>query len=501
MRPSSRLSARAFWGLANWALPLAVVFLVSPRLLHLLGAERFGALMIALVTPIIACQLDFGVTSAALRRFSARLTSGRVDAGTTLFTLSAALLIIGIILGVTLWITAAPVSSVLGFTDTLGVAQGPALVKACAIWTVVSLGTLMPGVLARAAQALILTSILQTVATVVLWAGAWILLRGDYSLVSVVGLGIGLSIVTAGATLVAMRRLVEWRGPVEFSSRLLSEEARFSGGIFAAQAAGALVNQGDRMLVSALGSPAMAGLYALSANVANKSVAAVVAITSFVFPHAAALKSAGHHDRTIGLVHALDRSIAALMMPMLVPGLLLAGEFLRLWLGHFATPELVVAFRILVVAFGVLCFAVPVSNVLVAGGESVMPALFSWLTVVIAFGTMVIAVPRFGLLGAAWAMLLGYSTSLIFAAVARRRLGIPRAEGRWRLWSGLIIGAAIQVGLIEALRPMVTGWLSLLAVGATAWASSYLARALVLALTPEEAALLGRLSRPVSRKL
>ena len=64
-----------------------MVFFVSPKLLHLLGAERFGVLMIALVTPLIAAQLDLGITSAAVRRFATQMSTGTVDAGTTLFTL------------------------------------------------------------------------------------------------------------------------------------------------------------------------------------------------------------------------------------------------------------------------------------------------------------------------------------------------------------------------------------------------------------------------------
>ncbi len=81
----------------------------------------------------------------------------------------------------------------------------------------------------------------------------------------------------------------------------MTEDARFSAGMFAAQAAGTLVNQGDRMLVAALGSPAMAGLYALCINIANKTVAAVVAITSFVFPHVAGLQSSVSRTRRSGL--------------------------------------------------------------------------------------------------------------------------------------------------------------------------------------------------------
>ncbi len=334
MRPPRRLSARAFWGLASWVLPFGVVFVVSPQLLHLLGAERFGVLMIALVTPLIASQLEFGITSAAVRRFAGRLQGGRVDAGTTLFTLFVTLLVIGLALGTIVWAVADSVSTTLGFAATLGPAQGPELVRACAVWVTLSLAALIPGIVARAAQALVLISIVQTLATVVLWFGAWALLRHGAPLVSIVELGLGLTIVAAGATLVAMRQQIDWSGPMRFAPHLLTEDARFSAGMFAAQAAGTMVNQGDRMLVAALGSPAMAGLYALSVNIANKTVAAVVAITSFVFPHVAGLQSAGQHDAMIGLVHALDRAIVALLVPVLVPGLLLAGTFLQLWLGE-----------------------------------------------------------------------------------------------------------------------------------------------------------------------
>ena len=167
----------------------------------------------------------------------------------------------------------------------------------------------------------------------------------------------------------------------------------------------------------------------------NKSVAAVVAINSLVLPHAAGLQAAGRDDMRPGLVHALERSVAVLLLPVLLPALLLADMFLRLWLGGFATPELTSAFRILLIAFAVLAFAVPISNVLVGSGESSLGARYSWMTVVIVFGAMLFAVPRFGLIGAAAAVLVGQSTSLLFAAKARRMLHIPpdRHRGRFRM--------------------------------------------------------------------
>ena len=88
MNSVGRVSVRAFWGLASWLLPLIVVFLLTPRLLHLLGPERFGILMVLLVTPVIASQIDFGLALSAVRRLAADLNKGRsMDAASSSPTL------------------------------------------------------------------------------------------------------------------------------------------------------------------------------------------------------------------------------------------------------------------------------------------------------------------------------------------------------------------------------------------------------------------------------
>ena len=94
------------------------------------------------------------------------------------------------------------------------------------------------------------------------------MLRG-MSIVSVVGLGVALDDrgTDGDADCGATDDRVAW--PLRFNSDMLVREAQFSAGMFAAQAAGTLVNQGDRMIVAALGSTAMAGLYALCVNIAN----------------------------------------------------------------------------------------------------------------------------------------------------------------------------------------------------------------------------------------
>jgi O-antigen/teichoic acid export membrane protein len=496
---NSRLSARAFWGLLSWALPLAIVFVISPRLLHLLDAGRFGVLMIALITPLLAAQMDFGIVSVGVRRMAAAASSGKIDAGGTLFTLFVALAIVGAALGGPIWVSSAAIATAIGFENAMSEAEAPSLVRACAVWFAVSLAMLLPGIAARALQSFLLLAILQTFGTLLLWTTALVLISRERPIEDVVWFGVGLTMVTASITLLAIRRHIDFQSKIYFETRLLAGSWRFAAGMFAAQTASAIVYQGDRILISTLGSPAMAGLYALCSSIANKTAAAVTALTAFAFPHAAQLSSANRRDGLASLLHALDRAIAVLLVPLLLPALFLAKPFLALWIGAYATTEVVTAFRVLVIAFLIPAFAVPVSSILTGSGLSALPARFAWLAVFVIVVSLVVLVPRFGLIGAGVAMLLANSTSFVFSLVGRRALGLGRPAGAMRFWIGISLGCLVQLGVLLVLSDTIGSWWALLATGALAWSAFYGVRVIVGAASPEEIQLFHRARRRLVR--
>jgi O-antigen/teichoic acid export membrane protein len=488
-----RLSVRALWGFASWALPLALIFVVTPSLVHALGPARFGIVMLIFVTPLLASQLDLGICSSAVRRLASALASGRVCFGSTLYTYFAVLGAVGIVLALVVWLCAAPLGRWLGFAATLGDAPSTELVRWCAAWMAVTMLTLLPGLLARAAQALAWTTVVQTLSAAAMWTGSLALARAGRPLSEVVALGLAVSVAAAAATAFAMRRHVDWTGPLRFDRALMGVDARFSAGMFAAQVAGALLYQGDRILASALGSPAIAGAYALCANIASKVVSAAVALTSFAFPHAAGLSAQGDRDRLAALLHALDRGVIVLIAPVLLPGTFLAGPFLGLWLGEYASDELAFAFRILWIGFAINAFAVPVSSILFGHGNAGLAARFAWLTTGIVIGSIVLLVPLWGLRGAAIAMFLGMATSPAFNIVARRTLALAPPPGRRRFWLGIACGLAAQLAVLTSWHESSFGWLQLFLAGAAAVGVFYLTRAIFGLLSPEEERSLRRL--------
>jgi O-antigen/teichoic acid export membrane protein len=262
--------------------------------------------------------------------------------------------------------------------------------------------------------------------------------------------------------------------------------------MFISQIAGAVVYQGDRIMISAVASPAVAGVYALCANVANKVLAAVVALTSFAFPHATALHAAGSRARVAEFVEALDRGVIAVVAPLVLPGVMLAQPFFALWLGEQGTPEVALVFRILWVAFAIPALSVSIASAVAAHGNSALPARFAALTAFVIVVAIAVLVPRWGAPGGAAAMLLALATSLLFRIAAQRALGLPPPAGRARFRIGIGIGLACQLVVLLPGQD-ASSWLQLIASAVAGVASFYGVRAIFGLLSPEERSLLRRL--------
>jgi O-antigen/teichoic acid export membrane protein len=483
----TRLSTRALWGLASWALPLALIFFITPSLVRELGAQRFGILMMLMVAPVLASQFDFGLAASGVRRFASILSTGQVDAGRTLATLAVAMGTVGVALGAAVWLASGALGRWLGLEGELGHGASSSLVRHCAAWIGVALLTQVPFVLARAAQAMAWIAAVQTASTAVLWLTALVVARSGHPLTEIVLTGIVTSIVAALATAVAMRRHVRWTGSLGIDLGMLRSDARFSSGMFSLQIAGAIVYQGDRILISAVGSPAIAGAYALCTNVANKTLAGISALTSFAFPHASGLAAGDDKRQVAAFLHAVDRGVVVLLAPTLLPGVLLADDFLGLWLKQYATAELVTVFRILWIAFAVSAFSIPVGTVLAACGNTRLASRFAWLTVAVVVMSIPLLVPAWGATGAAIGMFLGAATSPVFNVVARQKLALPAPTGRGQFWTGVALGCATQAFVLAFWHGRVENWPRFVLAGATSVAAFYIARAIFGRLSPEEA--------------
>jgi len=475
----------ALASLASYGIPVLIGLVAMPIAFRLLGAPKFGLLSITLLSPTLAASLDFGASTAAVRRMSAEF-EGRGNAlGSALGSYALVLLAIGIVLGAAVFASAPILAEWLGFGSVVGEATSIGLLRLCAVWMWLSLALAMPAIVLRARQRFIELTIVQSLSTLAVWTAVITLAVMGESLWLVVSVLIVITVLNSGACLVMARHEIPGKTQIGLDLSMVRNDFRFSSGLFLMQLSSMLAVQLDRVFVASLASPAAAGIYALCVGVANKTLFAISSLTSFAYPRVAAMHGRDMSTEIGELLRVLLRVALVLIAPTILPAMILAGPFLSLWLGS-ASDDSVQLMRLLWLGYAIAAVCAPATHVIIGTGTARLAALFAWLTAALLLSGLYLFVPRLDLVGAGMANLIALSSALLFLAVVRRQLAVPRDLEVWRIAFGIVVGCAAQLAFLLALLPQVDSWGMLFLASAGSLAVYQLVRWALRTLSGEE---------------
>jgi len=187
-----------------------------------------------------------------------------------------------------------------------------------------------------------------------------------------------------------------------------------------------------------------------------------------------------------------------------IVGVVLAERFLMLWLGANVTPDLVLAFRLLIVAYVMASASVVASNILSGRGNAHRGAWFAALGGAMTIAAGLLLIPRLGLLGAGWAGVIGMSQAVAFDFLMERDLRAEHpqlATSHRRPWIGWLVAGTITALVGWAVAKWLPGWSGLLVGGAlalAAWCVVWFAAGFA---SPEERLLAARLLKATKDRL
>jgi O-antigen/teichoic acid export membrane protein len=483
----------ALTSFASYAVPVLISLVAMPIVFRTVGASSFGVLSIALLSPGIAISFDFGFTSAAVRRLALELEERGTGLGNALGSYTVALATIGLLLGVAVAAAAPVLVDALGFGAVIGTEAGVELTRLCALWMGLSLALSVPATVLRARQRFGSLTVIQALSTLALWIAAITLAARGGSIRSIVTVALLVTVLSFGVCLVLARREVPRGTRPALDVALLRGDAQFSFGLFIAQLSTAVAFQLDRAIVAALSSPATAGIYALCIGVANKTLFAIGALTSFAYPRVAAMRGQGMAVEIGALLQVLLRVALVLTAPIIIPAVLLSGPFLNLWLGHVDSGA-VRMMQLLWVGYAIAAVCAPATHVINGTGTSRLAALFAWVTAILLLSGMYLLIPPLGLPGAGIANVIAMSSAFVFLAIVRRTLKPPPDAKARRLFFGIAAGCAAQFAVLLPLQPLVRGWPSFFLVGAGGLAVYQAVRWALGTLSPEEHRLIQSIS-------
>lgn len=444
---ASGVARNSLFGFAAFLYPTILAIVLTPFIVHRLGAERYGLFSLATVLISVLGLLDFGMSPAIVKFISEAVTrpegareADRIIGVSLVFygvvggAGGAAAGLAGFFLLGNLFHVSTAARPLASFTFAIA-GVGFLLTMVMAAFAAVPLGLQRFDLQARIRIALATSTASLTVVMLVIGFG----LRGLIVAVAVEPL-IGILFFAR-----ASRRLIPGLRPrPRWDRALLLRLMSFSGFAFLANVAGLVLFQLDRIVLGAVTGAAAVTFYVIPGSLAQRLHAGVSALANVVLPASSDLFARGETASVHRLYLRGTRIALAFLLSFAIPALCFARPILHYWLGPTFSDKSTTVLQLLVATYLVLGMTtIPYYLVLGAGRPRILAA-FSILSGVLNVALISFLIPLYGITGAA----AGYLATMAAVPpfiwyVERRVLGLT--ENAWpRILSRLGLPAAVQ---------------------------------------------------------
>jgi O-antigen/teichoic acid export membrane protein len=460
---------------------LGVWFVVTPVLVHRLGATEYGLWALVGTIIVYGVLFDFGIGAAVSKYVAEYRARDDLDHASRLVS-TALWLYLGIgALAAALSIGLAPF-----FPDIFNVPPGA---RSTASWLVVLAGLTIAVELPTSTAYAVLRG-LQRYEVINVVTSVGMLLLGT-SMVVVVLLGGGVlavAAVNAPLTLVMQVPMIMaihrsepnlrygWRSP---SRELVRTVASFSAALFFINTAERVNTKTDEFVVGGFLPVARVAPYSIARRLAELPQVLTLQFINLLLPLASELEAAGDRRRVRALYVASTRVTLVTFLPLGVGLMVLAKPVLVAWVGHaYAADSNVLV--VLVAASLAAMLGWPGSLVLQGIARHRLLAVFAIPTALLNLALSIVLVRSLGVIGVALGTLIALSLQSAFFVAHSLRVNSVRASELMReAWLPAALPVVPMLAVLFGLRALVdpASWLTVVpigAAGAVAYVATYL---------------------------
>ncbi|HUF52073.1 MAG TPA: flippase [Longimicrobiales bacterium] len=402
-RPS--LARNSTWNLLGQGLPLLIGLVAIPVTVRSLGLIGFGLLALCWTVVGYFNFFDLGFGRAVVKRVSEASAAGDAAQVSRIATAAAAVQVgLGALAGLVLWSTAASLADLI-------LAGDDAAVQAQA--------TVVLRLLALAVPAVLLSNSYRAVLEGLQRFDRVNLIRVPYAsanyLVPLAGalLGWGLEGIVVGLVVARYTAVAAYflacRSAGAFTAFGRAEVrslARFGGWVALSNAVIPLTVTLERYMVSGLRGPVDFAYYSAPAEVVLRILIIPTAFSVALFPLLSELFQQRRAKEAVAAITQALRSVMLLLAPPLAVLVLLAEPLLALWLGDDFAAISGTVLRVLCLAVFINAVAFITSAATEAAGRPDLIARYHVLELPLYLALLFAIVPAWGVVGAAWAVVL-----------------------------------------------------------------------------------------------
>ena len=438
--------------------PVGLTIVLTPVILHFIGAEEYGIFALATVFVGFLGLIDFGMGPVVLRFLSASLATSNYGE-------AQSVLGVGLVFFFGVGLTGLSLALVGGQLLPQILSLPPSLdATATFVISVAGVGffftsllppvTSIPGALQRfdtATYAGLISMTASAVGSIVVLTLGW----GVRGLIVTTVLQPALMLVLVARS--NRRLLPALRMRPAFDGALLREMMVFSGYSFLSNVAGAVLFQVDKFVLGVLTRVSVVTYYVVPGNVAQRLHTGVSSLTSVALPVSTDLHARGEKEALREFYVRATRMVALVIVSFAVPAFIFARELLLEWVGSTFAAASFAPLRILILTYGLLALTALPYYLTLGFGRPQISAVFNVATAMINVVLIVILIPPYGLIGAAVAYLGSTVTVPCFILYVERRL-LALDKSPWpSLLARLSLVAAGQAVCCLLLRPLATG--------------------------------------------
>lgn len=472
-----RVAANATAAFASQATILLLGLATTAVLVRTMGAARFGAWSLVMALTAYLGLLDLGLGVALVRRVA---TAAGDDSGSQIARASAAALgaltILAVAAGFGLVLAAAPLSQWLGIAEA-DRHEFVAAVRIGAVGAALALPGVALGAIPTAFQRL--DSIVRLEAVVsgcVMVAQVALVLAGGGIAVLAAAFSAGRAASLIARVLLARSLLGELGWRLDPTYPFWKELGRFGALKVVHQLSSHVVLYLDRVLVGVLVSVEAVAYYTVAVDLAQRLLMIPGNVGAAYYP--AACAAVNDRGAAGSLYVGSSRAVALLTLPPAFGLALLAGPVLRTWVGAEFVGPVAGLLQVTALAYGAMALTAVPAAAADAHGHPEISARYGVAGVALNLGLALVLIPKFGTLGACWA--LAGNVVLQSPWFVRRvtdLVGVPLAQYARSVLIGPLVPAAAAAAAIAvtsfALGP--AGGAASLFAGTAAGAAAFVA--------------------------
>ena len=449
---SQRGARNAVYSGIGFFVRAAITVVLTPILVHGLGATYYGIWSLAAAATGFVAMLDLGMDTALVRSLAGAFAVGDFDEVRRTIRSGVAYYIgIGcfgaLVMAFFGLVLAGPVFHLHG--TTLDVAKFAFVVSGIGFAGQVT-RLAMGGSLPMALQRYDIVNALRIASAAIFAIGAATIVWTGHGLRPLVVWNASVDFLLLIVTIAVARRLFR-----SISFRPALDRARirklltFSLWVFVGNLSAFILYQFDRVLLGSLDSVSSVTYYAVAGSAASYVYAIIGSLASVVIPASTELFARGDRERARRLYERATRFCVLVVGSIAIPIVVFANPIVRVWLGASYAHKTEHLLQILVVTFALLSLSIIPFNILIGAGR---PRTVGLLNVAVAFLNVtfvLVLVPPYGATGAAVAYLISVLVFPFFIRFAERdALGYPHiawARITWRVFPGLLLQLALGI--------------------------------------------------------